>query len=1428
MENMKKEDKNLALTVWRTKILNVFLIVVALAASVMMVAGIIDAIKKPSQWPVTGFYVIMTLMLAILAIFRKIDLRVRAWGVLIVPFIIGVTTLASYGLGSSGRIYLIVLPVGALILIGIRSAIVMSAISALTVAAFTFLAQKGMLVQFLITDRNSLLFSDWISEDIDQVMLLLIIMALTIMFYLFQESLIEKEHKAQNDLIEAQNLLEEHNATLEEKVNERTEQLSKSNKIQTALYKIADSTSTSHDMQDFFKQIHGIVSELMYAGNFFIALYDEGTGLLSFPYFIDENDAPYPDVALRDFHGMTSYVILHGKPIKHGQENFNRLMESGEISLEGTANVDCIGAPLKAGDKTIGAIFVQSYTEGITYTDQDDDILIFVAQHIATAIHRLQASDAEHKRATELALLNDLSQEMSKTLDIDQLIRIVGDKIRNIFRARSALIMLLDRKTQMIRVPYEYDEDEGGYINFVEPFPLGTGLSSKVIKTGQPLLLGTLEEEIANGAYFPKEIIEKGEGTLGQSWLGVPIIVNDEVIGLVALAEMHKNAFTESNKQLLQTLSSNLGTSIENARLFQSEQQRAAELSIINRVQAGLASKLDIQTIYELIGEQTREVFHVDVVDMVIYDQESGLLSMPYSFEKGDRSVMTPKSPYGFRRKVMETKEPLLINHNFKEEALKNDNPLLTGEWPKSALFMPLITGEKVTGVLSIQDLDREEAFTPSDVRLLQTLSNSMSVALENARLFEETQRLLKQSEQRAAELGVVNEVGSALASELDMKALISLVGERTRTLFNSDIAYVALVDESGKNINFPYTYGEELTPIPFGEGLTSAVIQSGKPLMINEHLEEHTADLGQSVVGNIASSYLGVPIFVSGRAVGVLSVQHTKREGIFTEADSRLLTTIAAGVGTALTNARLFAQTLQARADAEQANQAKSAFLANMSHELRTPLNAIIGFTRIVRRKAEGSLPDKQVENLDKVLVSADHLLNLINTVLDIAKIEAGRMDVLASNFRVNALIDLCYNTSQPLIKPDVIFEKQIDENLTTIFSDQDKIRQIVLNLLSNAAKFTPSGKIILTAAQSGDSLQISVADTGIGISQEALTRIFKEFQQADTSTTRQYGGTGLGLSISRNLAHLLGGEIKVESETGKGSIFTLTLPMHYQNRHQIMQKIGPVEGESLDKPEFRGLNIPQGTSTKKRIFVIDDDPNAVYLIQENLNRDEFDVTGTIDAQLGLTMAASQHPDAILLDVLMPGADGWQVLFNLKQNPSTAHIPVILLTIVDNKALGYHLGAADYLLKPLEGSTVRDSLIRVLGSGAPTHSRVLVVDDDPQVVDVIQQVLTESEFTVEYAEDGLAGLQAIEKSPPDIIMLDIIMPRMDGFGFIENLRSNPQTSSIPVIVISAKDLSPNETSYLLENVSTIIKKQGFEQEKVLDELNRALGKKTD
>jgi signal transduction histidine kinase len=557
-----------------------------------------------------------------------------------------------------------------------------------------------------------------------------------------------------------------------------------------------------------------------------------------------------------------------------------------------------------------------------------------------------------------------------------------------------------------------------------------------------------------------------------------------------------------------------------------------------------LSTSVELEEVLLRISTVAREISGADAASLYLYDERSDSFIRAYAIGvTGDWSPSHLRSTGMTRRIVREGKPVLVMDTHTNPEV----NPHTVEAGIGSLIAVPLISQGQTVGVLYVGSYQTRQ-FDEGDVQIVSALANQAAVVMSNARLFAETQRLLKETEQRAAELAAVNTVSAALVGELDLNALINLVGEQTRFLFKADIAYVALLDEASAVINFVYTYGEDLVSIKYGEGLTSRIIQTNEPLLINQEMDRQTLEIGATVVGKKSQSYLGVPITVSGKAVGVLSVQSTSQEGMFHEADARLLSTIASNVGIALHNAQLYAEARQARADAEQANAAKSAFLANMSHELRTPLNAIIGFTRIVRRKTDGVLPAKQTENLDKVLLSADHLLNLVNTVLDIAKIEAGRMDVLAANFRISALIDLCANTNQPLLRPGVTLEKHVDENLNLIYSDQDKIRQIILNLLSNAAKFTHKGRIRLVADLDGENLRISVADTGIGISAEALPRIFKEFQQGDTSTTRRYGGTGLGLSISRNLASLLGGDITVESELGKGSTFTLIIPAQYR----------------------------------------------------------------------------------------------------------------------------------------------------------------------------------------------------------------------------------------------------------------------------------------
>ena len=505
------------------------------------------------------------------------------------------------------------------------------------------------------------------------------------------------------------------------------------------------------------------------------------------------------------------------------------------------------------------------------------------------------------------------------------------------------------------------------------------------------------------------------------------------------------------------------------------------------------------------------------------------------------------------------------------------------------------------------------------------------------------------------------------------------------------------------------------------------------------------------------------------------------------------------------------------ARIAAEEANLAKSTFLANMSHELRTPLNAIIGFTRLVKRRCQDVLPQKHADNLDKVLVSANYLLELINSVLDLSKIEAGRVEVQASTFALESLVDLCLETVQPLVKNDRLrLVKAIEPGLPVLSTDHEKLRQILINLLSNAVKFTEEGTVTVSARCVDGTLALAVSDTGIGIPEDALERIFVQFQQVDNSTTRRYGGTGLGLSITRHLARLLKGDVTVESKVGVGSTFTVTLPTCYGTTAAESPAPSLTSAPAQESKEQPG---PGPT-----VLVIDDDPNVISLLQEDLAEEGYRVIGATDGVEGLEKAREIQPFAITLDIMMAPKDGWQVLHELKTDAATREIPVVIMSIVDNKELGYRLGASDYLVKPFDRESILGTLSRMSPARqAPQPVRLLVVDDDPKVVDIVRQLLEDEPYEVRSAQDGREALETIAQDCPDIILLDLLMPRLDGFGVIEELEQTPTCRDIPIVVLTAKELTADELTGLQQKVSKVVQKRALGHEMLVQELRYAL-----
>jgi PAS domain S-box-containing protein len=500
-------------------------------------------------------------------------------------------------------------------------------------------------------------------------------------------------------------------------------------------------------------------------------------------------------------------------------------------------------------------------------------------------------------------------------------------------------------------------------------------------------------------------------------------------------------------------------------------------------------------------------------------------------------------------------------------------------------------------------------------------------------------------------------------------------------------------------------------------------------------------------------------------------------------------------------------------REAAESANRTKSAFLANMSHELRTPLNAVIGYSEMLMEDARDLGQEQFISDLKRIHASGKHLLMLINDVLDLSKIEAGKMELYLETFDIESVIQNVVSTIQPLVdKNSNMLKVQCPDYLGTMHSDLTKVRQTLFNLLSNACKFTEQGTIRLEVSHETEDgnrwVIFTVRDTGIGMTEKQMEKLFQAFSQAHASAGGDYGGTGLGLAITRRFCQMMGGEVTAKSEYGVGSTFTLRLPTEC--------KISGIIQEAAAEPRLEPTSQEFGT-----VLVIDDEPTVRDLMKRLLSKEGFGVQTASGGEEGIRLARELLPNAITLDVLMPGMDGWSVLSALKADPELNDIPVILVTIIDDKSLGYSLGASDYLTKPIN----RERLVTVLKKykDVPPACQVLVVEDDANMRDLLRRVLEKEGWAVTEAENGRVAIERIAEKQPALILLDLMMPEMDGFEFVTEVRKQKAWRPIPIIVITAKDITSEDCLRLDGYVEKILQKEPLTWEELVDDVRDQL-----
>jgi PAS domain S-box-containing protein len=1129
---------------------------------------------------------------------------------------------------------------------------------------------------------------------------------------------------------------------------------------------IGRAINSALDAEQLFELIYSQVSNLLDTRNFHVAFYDSEKELIHVEFLV-EHGQRQPPVVLKPGQGLTSYLISTGLPIllSEGTEAF---LQEHSLTLEREPATSWLGVPMIAEDQVIGAIAVQSFDQEHAFDADNLALLTTIAGQAAVAFQNASLFQQRTRRIAELRVLNRMAQAVSATLELDELLETVYRQVSQLMDATNFFIALYDEEKHEITFPFVVDPVQR---EDWSPSKGGEGLAGRIVATGEPLLLPRDAAKLSQEA--GEEIVAK----LCSSWLGVPMIAKGKVLGAIAVQSYEgEHVYDEGDLNLLSTVAAQAAVAVRNAQLYHQVvhfstyleemvkvrthdlEQALTELTLerdrvetLYKITSELGTSLELERVLQRALQLLADALGIQHGTITLVDQGTGQLDVQATLEelhwrhrKGERTPL--KEGAGLAGWVLENRRSALVPDVSKDprwmEIAGKELPI------RSVVAAPLsLGGGDILGVLTLGHSE-VEYFTEEHLQLVSAAASQVAIAVNNSDLYafitDQAERVGSMLQAQQAEVAKNRAILESIADGvlvLDYKGRVLLVNPAAEEMLG--FSAMAIQGEHFRHM--------------LGLGVTATDRELAQALYthMRRWLEEAGQDPTQLQMGTVRLE--------SGKKVLAVSFAPLVVE--------------AGGIPGLVAALR----DMSREAEVERL---KNEFISTVSHELRTPMTSIKGYTDLLFLGMAGGLSDAQRNFLQIIKSNADRLTALVNDILDISRIETGRLRLTIEPLDLGEIISqVVLSFQEQFREAELLLEWEEPKGMPQIRGDAARVTQVLNNLLANACHYTPAGGwVSVSLRQTNGFLRVSVEDTGIGIAADDIPRIFDRFYRVDDPIVREARGTGLGLSIAKMFIEMLGGEIWVESKLGEGTVFYFTLPVSTKIAEEGIQQVR-LATSVAEAPAVR----------RSKVLIVENDRELALRLRRRLESEGHQVLLAGSGGDGLWLAREEQPQLIALDLLLPDMDGFTVLEQLKEHPLTAAIPVIILSVSTETDNGYTLGAVDYVIKPFNESELFDSILKAMSQQDEDRpGKLLAVDDDPDILSFLEQTLSYQGYQVTTATGGREALDQVNEIQPDLILLDLKMPGIDGYEVIRRLKAEEATRPIPIIVITASPLDKN------------------------------------